>query len=144
MQTVLDRMRADLNDARRARDRLRTAVLSMTLAEAKNRQIELGRELTDEDMIDVVGRAIRRRREAASQIRDVGRTEHAEREEQEAGILMPYLPAQLPEDDVRQLARAAIADGAADIGAVMAIVMPQVRGRFDGREANRIVREELG
>jgi uncharacterized protein YqeY len=123
---------------------MRTAVLSMTLSEVRNRQIEMGREPTDEDVTEVVARAIRKRREAAEQIRAVGRTDLADKEEQEAALLMAYMPAQLSEAEVRQLVRDAIAGGAGNIGAVMGAIMPRVKGRFDGKETNRIVREELG
>lgn len=144
MSGLTERLRADLNSARRDRDKLRTAVLTMTLSEVRNRQIEMGREPTDEDVRDVVGRAIRKRREAAEQIRAVGRTDLADKEEREAALLMAYMPAQLSEAEVRQLVRDAIADGAGNIGAVMGAIMPRVKGRFDGKETNRIVREELG
>jgi uncharacterized protein len=144
MSKLLETMRADLNTSRRERDRLRTAVVSMTLAEAKNRQIELGRELTDEDVVEVVGRAVKRRREAAEQIRAAGREELAEKEEAEAALLAAYLPEALTEEEVRAIVREAIAGGATGMGAVMGAVMPRVKGRFDGRETNRIVREELG
>jgi hypothetical protein len=144
MSGLTERLRADLNSARRDRDRLRTAVLTMTLSEVMNRQIEMGREPTDEDVTDVVARAIRKRREAAEQIRAVGRTDLADKEEQEAALLMAYMPAQLSEAEVRQMVRDAIAGGAGNIGAVMGAIMPRVKGRFDGKETNRIVREELG
>jgi len=143
MSGLTERLRADLNSARRDRDKLRTAVLTMTLSEIKNRQIELGREPTDEDATDVVARAIRKRREAAEQIRAVGRTDLAHKEEQEAALLMAYMPAQLSEAEVRQMVRDAIAGGAGNVGAVMGAIMPRVKGRFDGKETNRIVREEL-
>lgn len=144
MSELGDRLRADLNAARRERDRLRTELLSMTLAEAKNRQIELGRELNDADVQEVIGRAIKKRREAAEQIRAAGRSELAEKEDREAELLTAYMPAQLSEGEVRALVRTAIAGGANNVGAVMSAVMPQLKGRFDGRETNRIVREELG
>jgi hypothetical protein len=144
MSGLTEQLRADLNSARRDRDRLRTAVLTMTLSEVMNRQIEMGREPTDEDVTDVVARAIRKRREAAEQIRAVGRTDLADKEEQEAALLMAYMPAQLSEAEVRQMVRDAIAGGAGNIGAVMGAIMPRVKGRFDGKETNRIVREELG
>jgi uncharacterized protein len=144
MSDQADRLRADLNTARRARDRLRTAVLSMTLSELRNREIELGREAVDADVLEVVGRAMKRRREAADQIRQAGRPELAEKEEAEAAILMAYMPAQLGEDEVRAMVRDAIAAGAANVGAVMSAIMPRLKGRFDGKETNRIVREELG
>jgi uncharacterized protein YqeY len=144
MSGLTERLRSDLNLARRERDRLRTLVLSTTLSEIKNRQIELGREPTDEDVTEVVGRAIKKRREAAEQIRAVGRTELADKEEQEAALLLPYMPAQLSESEVRQMVKDAIAGGANNVGAVMGVIMPGLKGRFDGRETNRIVREELG
>lgn len=144
MSELGDRLRADLNDARRQRDKLRTSVLTMTLSELKNREIELGRAATDEDVQEVVNRAVKRRREAADQIRAAGRGEMADREEQEAGVLTQYLPAQLSEDEVRRLVREAVASGAGNVGAVMGAIMPKLKGRFDGKEANRIVREELG
>jgi hypothetical protein len=143
MSGLTERLRADLNSARRDRDKLRTAVLTMTLSEIKNRQIELGREPTDEDAMEMVARAIRKRREAAEQIRAVGRTDLAHKEEQEAALLMVYMPAQLSEAEVRQMVRDAIAGGAGNVGAVMGAIMPRVKGRFDGKETNRIVREEL-
>jgi uncharacterized protein len=144
MSELSERLRADLNAARRERDKLRTLVLATTLAELRNREIELGRAAGDEDVLEVIARAIKKRREAAEQIRAAGRDEMAEKEEHEAELLKPYLPAQLTEAEVRALVREAVAAGANSVGAVMAAVMPKVKGRFDGRETNRIVREELG
>ncbi|CAN5792826.1 GatB/YqeY domain-containing protein [soil metagenome] len=144
MSELSERLRSDLNVSRRERDKLRTVVLSTTLSELRNREIELGREATDEDVVEIVGRAIKRRRDAAEQIRAVGRHEMADREEQEAAMLTHYLPTQLSEDEVRAYVREAVAGGATSMGAVMSAVMPKVKGRFEGRETNRIVREELG
>lgn len=143
MSELAERLRTDLNAARRDRDKLRTQLLSMTLAEMKNRQIELGRELTEADVTDVVGKAMKRRREAAEQIRAAGRIDLAEKEEQEAALLAQYMPAQMSEAEARSIIREAIAGGADNVGAVMSLVMPKLKGRFDGRETNRIVREEL-
>lgn len=142
--TLKDRLRSDLNEARKARDRARTAVLTMTLSEVRNREIELGRELQDADVVDVVAKAIKKRREAADQMRSAGRAELAEKEEQEAEVLESYTPEAMSEDEVRGIVREAIAAGADNMGAVMGAVMPRIKGRFDGKEANRIVREELG
>jgi uncharacterized protein len=144
MSELSDRLRADLNSARRERDKLRTSVLTMTLSEVRNREIEMGRDATDADVLEVVGRAMKRRREAAAQIREAGRTELAEKEEAEAAILQAYLPPQLSEDEVRAMVREAVAGGAADVGAVMKQVMPRAKGRFEGKALNRIVREALG
>jgi uncharacterized protein YqeY len=144
MSDLKTRLRDDLNNARRERDKHRTTLLTMTLSELKNREIELGREATDADVLDVVTKAVKRRKEAADQIRAAGRAEMADREEQEAAILGVYLPQQLTEEEVRTIARDAVAAGANNIGAVMSAMMPKIKGRFDGKEANRIAREALG
>jgi len=138
-----ERIRADLNQARRDRDKLRTTVLTTFLAEIRNREIELGRDAGDADVQPLLTTAIKRRREAAEQMRAGGREELAQKEDQEATLLQPYLPPQLGEDEVRQWVREAVAGGASDLGGVMKAVMPRVKGRFEGRELNRIVREEL-
>lgn len=142
--SLKDRLRTDLNDARRTRDKLRTTLLTTFLSEVRNREIELGREADDADVQALLTSAIKRRREAAEQMRSGGRTELAEREEQEAALLQAYLPPPLAEDEVRAMVREAIGGGATNLGAVMKQVAPRVKGRFEGRELNRIVQEELG
>ena len=137
-------LRNDLNAARKERDKLRTTVLTTFLSEIRNREIELGREASDEDVQPLLVTAIKRRREAAEQMRAGGREELAAKEEQESAMLQAYLPPQLSEEEVRAAVRDAIGGGAADLGAVMKAVMPRAKGRFDGRELNRVVREELG
>ena len=138
------RIREDLNNARRARDKQTTTLLSTLLSEIKNQKIEAGHELSDGEVTDVLTRAIKKRREAAEQMRAGHRLELAETEEREAAVLTAYLPPQLSEEDVRKLVRDAVTGGAENVGAVMKQIAPQIKGRFDGREANRIVREEIG
>jgi uncharacterized protein YqeY len=142
--TLKDTIREDLNAARRERDKLRTMVLTTLLAEIRNKEIDLGRELADGDVHAVVTTAIKRRREAAEQMRAGAREELAVMEDQEAAQLQAYLPPQLTEDDVRAMVREAIAGGAKDLGSVMKALTPRTKGKFDGRELNRIVREEIG
>jgi hypothetical protein len=142
--TLKERMRAELNEARRAKDRLRTTVLTTVLSDVRNREIELGREAADPDVVDVVARAIKQRREAAAQMRDAGRHELADKEEKEAELLDAYTPESLSEEEVRSMVREIVAGGADSIGAVMGQLMPRIKGRFEGGEANRIAREELG
>lgn len=142
--SLKDRLRDDLNAARRERDKARTLVLGTTLSEVRNREIELGHDAKDEDVQQVVQRAVKRRREAAEQMRSGNREDLAAREDQEAELLAKYLPAQLSEEEVRGFVKEAIAAGADSVGAVMGRIMPRIKGVFDGREANRIVREELG
>jgi hypothetical protein len=138
------RIRADMTTARKQRDRFRTTLLASTLSEIRNREIEVGREAEDADVIAVIGRAIKQRRESSTQMRDGGRAELADKEDREAGVLGGYLPPQLGEDEIRALVREAVAGGADNIGTVMSAIMPRIKGSFDGREANRIAREELG
>ncbi len=141
--SLKETLRADLNAARLDRDRERTLVLSTVLAEIRNREIETGGDLADGGVRAVVARAVRQRLDAAEQMRDAGREELAEREEGQAKVLRAYLPTELSEDEVREMVRSIVASGAGHIGAVMPRLMPQIQGRFDGRAASAIVRQEL-
>ncbi len=143
-ESLKERLRADLNAARKERDKFRTTVLSTFLSEVRNREIELGSEATDADIESLLTTAIKRRREASEQMRAGKREELAEKEEAEAALLQGYLPPQLDDAEVRAMVREAISEGARDIGAIMKAVMPRVKGRFEGRDLNRIAREELG
>ncbi len=138
-----NRLQADLNEARKARDKLRTLVLSTTLSELRNREIEVGGEADDEEVLSVIAKAVKRRKEASEQMRAGGRGELADRESQEAEILSGYLPEGLSEEEVRAMVREILGRGSRELGPVMGQLMARIKGRFDGKEANRIVREEL-
>lgn len=141
--SLIEQLRADLTTARKDRDKLRTTTLSTFLSEVKNKEIELGRGLADDDVRGLLTTAIKRRREASEQMRAGNRLELAEKEEQEGALLQAYLPPALDEDEVRALIASAVAGGAKDVGGVMKSVMPHTKGRFDGKELNRLVREAL-
>lgn len=141
--TLVEQLRADLTTARKDRDKLRTTTLSTFLSEIKNKEIDQGRPVSDEDVRGLLVTAIKRRREAAEQMRAGAREALAEKEEQEGVLLQAYLPPALGEDDVRGFIAEAIAGGATDVGGVMKAVMPRAKGRFDGKELNRLVREAL-
>ena len=143
MSDLLVRLQSDLNAARKAQDRDRVLVLGTLLSELKIRGIEVRRDLTDDDAVDVLRKAIKRRRESVEMYAKGGRAELAAKEQAEAAILESYLPAQADEGAVRDAVRAAIAAGAANVGAVMGRVMPQLKGRADGSVINAIAREEL-
>jgi uncharacterized protein YqeY len=138
------RLQADLIEARKSRDKLRTLVLSTTLSDLRNREIELGTDADDDVVADVVAKAIKRRKDAADQMSAAGRTELADKESVEAEMLQSYLPEGLTEDEVRAIIREVMAGGVRQFGPVMGAVMGRIRGRFDGKDANRLVREELG
>jgi len=138
------RLRADVNTARKERDKLRILVLSTILSDIRNKEIEVGGEVDDEGVLQVLTRAIKQRKDASEQMRGAGRDELADREDAQAAVLTEYLPEGMSEEDVRVIVRELIATGIDQIGPLMGRVMPRIRGRFDGKEANRIVREELG
>ncbi len=143
MDDLFQRIRRDLDDARKSRDRDRVRVLSMTVAELRNVEIDTRAELDRDGVEQVLARAIKKRREAAEQMRSAGRGELADTEEWEAELLGVYLPPPLTEEAVRALVREVVGSGATEMGAVMGRIMPTIRGRFDGKVASRIVREEL-
>ena len=143
VEALKTRIQSDLIRARKDRDRGRTLVLSTTLSELKNREIELGREASDNDAILVLTRGIKQRRESAEQMRSGARPDLADNEEAQAEILKGYLPEAISEDQVRLMIREVIAEGEDKMGAVMGLLMPRLKGRFDGREANRLVHDEL-
>lgn len=132
-----------MNAARKAQDKPGTLLLGTLLADVKNRSIELRRDLTDEEVREVLRRGIKRRRESIEMYERAGREELAARERDEVARLETYLPANVSDDEVRAAAAAAIAAGATTIGAVMGKLMPQFKGRAEGATINRIAREEL-
>ena len=144
MSELLARLQGDLNAARKSQDKAGTLLLGTVLSEVKNKKIELRREPTDVDVIEVLRKSIKRRRESVELYTKGGRKDLADKETAEATALEKYLPAQVSEDELRAAVRAAIAGGATQIGAVMGKVLPQFKGRADGSTINAIAREELG
>ncbi len=143
MSTLLARLQADLNTARKSQDSARTLVLGSLISDAKNRGIELRRDLTDDDVVEVLRKGIKRRRESIEAYVQGKRDDLAAKERAEVTTLEAYLPAPVGEDEIRAAVRAAVAGGAANIGAVMGKVMPQFKGRAEGGTISAIVREEL-
>ena len=138
------RLQGDLNNSRKAQDKASTLLLGTVLSEVKNKQIELRREPTDDDVVDVIRKAIKKRRESIDVYTKAGRADRAEAEKAEADALAKYLPAQVSEDELRTAVKAAIAGGANNIGAVMGKVLAQYKGKAEGGTINAIAREELG
>ncbi|HUP00244.1 MAG TPA: GatB/YqeY domain-containing protein [Gemmatimonadota bacterium] len=148
MSAIVERIAVDQRSALKAGDKMRLSTLRLALSDLKNRRIELGRDLTDEDALEVLTRAQKQRREAEEQYRKGGRQELAEREAAEAAILQEYLPEPLDDSGLDRLIEAAIAaTGATDVkemGKVMGRLMPEVRGRADGAVVSARVKERLG
>lgn len=137
------RIQSDLNASRKERDKVRILVLSTLLSEVRNKEIELGGEVDDEGVLQVLSRGIKQRKDASEQMRGADRGDLADKEDGQVQILTEYLPEGMSEEEVRAVVREIIVSGVNHMGTLMSQVMPRIRGRFDGRETNRIVREEL-
>jgi uncharacterized protein len=136
-------LRAALNAARKAQDKERTLVLGTIIAGLKNREIELRRPATDDEVIDVLRKGIKIRREAVEQYTAAKRQDLADVEEAQIKVLEEFLPPAVDPAEIRAAVRSAIAGGAKDIGKVMSQILPKYKGRADGKLINQIVREEL-
>jgi uncharacterized protein YqeY len=143
MADLLARLQTDLTTARRAQDKAQLLVLGSIISEIKNREIEIKRELTDEDVVEVLRKGIKRRRESIEMYDKGGRADLAGTERDEVEVLGKYLPASVDPDVIRAAVVAAIDAGATNVGAVMGKVMAQFKGRAEGGTINGIVREEL-
>jgi uncharacterized protein YqeY len=136
-------MQAALNAARKAQDKDRTRVLGTVLSSLKNRELELRQALTDADVVDVLRKQIKLRRDAVAQFEQAGRTELAEADTRQIRVIEEFLPPDVDPEEIRSAVRAAMADGTDEMGRVMGKVMPTFKGRADGKLINQIVREEL-
>ena len=132
-----------MNEARKRRDQARTLLLSTILSDVQNRELELNHPASDEEAADVLRRGVKRRRESIEQYEKGRRLDLAARERAEVQMLEEFLPAAVAPEEIRAAVRAAIAGGAQALGPLMAQVMPQFKGRADGKLVNQIVREEL-
>jgi len=149
MSALKDRLQADLTDAMKARDEVRLATLRMTLTALKTEEVAGGeaRELDDTEVLKVLGREAKKRRESAEAFDAGSRPELAARERAEGEVLEAYLPAQLSDEDLSALVAAAVAEtgaaGPAQMGQVMKVVTPQVAGRAEGGRVAAEVKRQL-
>jgi uncharacterized protein YqeY len=146
--TLRQRIESAMREAMLARDIRRTGTLRMAMAAFQNRRIELGRDLTDEDVVDVLSKQMKQRRESIEHFKAAGRDAMVQVEEEESAVIAEFLPQPLSAAELEELVRAAIAEtGAsmpADLGKVMGRVTPQTRGRADGKTVAELVRRQLG
>ncbi len=146
--TLRDRIQSDLHAAMLAKDEPRKAALRMLTAAIKNADIEAGSELTEGDLLVVVQRQVKQRRESIEEFRKGGRDDLAEREEAELEAFAGYLPKEADRGEISEAAHLTIketgASGPRDIGKVMPLLIKQFQGRADGRVISEIVRELLG
>lgn len=147
--SLKSRLHADLNSAMKSRDELTTATLRMALTAVTNEEVagKTARELSDDEVLRVLTREGKKRREAAEAYEAAGRAELAAREKAEGEVLARYLPAQLDDAELSELVQAAISEAGAtsprEMGAVMKVVQPKVAGRADGKRVSEEVRRQL-
>ena len=150
MPELKDRLKSDLTAAMRARDELTTATLRMTLTAVTNEEVAgtSARVLTDDEIVRVIAREAKKRREAAEAFDQAGRVELADRERAEGVVLDHYLPTQLSDAELGAIVTAAVAEAGAttvrELGAVMKLVQPRVAGQADGKRVSEAVRAQLG
>jgi uncharacterized protein YqeY len=153
MAELKDRLQSDLTESIKARDEVRSGTIRMVLSAITNEEVsgKEARELTDDDVITVLGREAKKRREAAEAYDDAGRAELADKERAELVVIEGYLPEQMSDDELTAIVEAAIsevaatgAEGGRAMGAVMKIVQPKVKGRADGSVVAAKVKSALG
>lgn len=141
--SLKEKLQSDMHQAMRARDRVRVSVLRMLRSSIGYEEIDKKRELDDSAVLDIISRQVRQRRESIQMYKDANRQELVDKETQELHILQEYLPAQLTDDELTALAQEIIlqvgASGPRDKGRVMGRLMPQVRGKAQGGDVNRVV-----
>jgi uncharacterized protein YqeY len=148
MSALLDRLLEDIKSAMKARDQRTLGLLRMLHADLKNQRIHLRHDLSDQEVEQVLGRAVKQRRDSVEQYTAAGRQELAEQEAWEIEVIQRYLPTPLSAAELAALVDAAIAElpegERANLGKVMRAAMARVQGRADGKVVNTLVRERLG
>jgi hypothetical protein len=153
MSALKDQLQSDLTTAIKSRDEVTAATIRMALTAITNEEVsgKEARALSDDDVLTVLGREAKKRREAAEAYDAASRPELADRERAELQVIARYLPQPLTDDEVRSIVEAAVAEATAGgasggqaMGAVMKIVQPQVKGRADGGAVAAMVKTALG
>jgi uncharacterized protein YqeY len=142
-QTLEARLGEDLKTALRARDEARVAAIRFLRAAAKNRQIELGHALSDEELLEVIRKQVKQRQDAIAQFREAGRQDLVEKESRDLAVLLGYLPRQLDRQEIEANARQVMAElgatGPADVRRVMPVLLGRLKGQAEGRLVSEVV-----
>ena len=143
-----DALFEDMKRAMKEGNRSAVNAIRMTINAIKNREIELGRELSDDEIAQVIASQIKKREEAIEQFKQGNRWDLVTEETKQVELLKAYLPEQLSEEELERMIDEAIKEVGAtspkDLGKVMRVIMPRVRGRADGSLVNQMVRRKLG
>ncbi|WP_457569240.1 GatB/YqeY domain-containing protein [Desulfurobacterium sp.] len=142
-----ERLIKDMKEAMKAKDKVKLSTIRMINSLIKNAEIDKRGELTDEEIVSLLQKYAKQRRESIELYEKGGRQDLVEKEKAELAIVESYLPEQMGEDEIRKIVEEAIAETGAsspkDLGKIMKIVMPKVKGKADGSVVNRIARELL-
>ena len=145
--SLQERLSEDLKDAMRQKDEIRRSTIRFVRAAIHNQEIDKGDALNDDEIIGVLSRMVRQHQESISEFKKADRQDLVGKEEAELRIVREYMPEQIPEEKLADLAREAIsqtgASGPGDFGKVMGLLMPQLRGRADGAQVSSVVRQLL-
>jgi len=145
--SLKQRIDRDTREALKKKDSLRLSVLRMLKSEIKYKEIEKGSELSDDEVISVLSSSVKRRKDSIQQFEKGERDDLVSREKAELELVLKYLPEQLTEEELSQIINQAIkelnASGPSDLGKVMRQIMPEVRGRADGKRVNQMVSSQL-
>ena len=145
--SIKDTLTNDMKEAMKAKEKDRLAVILMVRGAIKQIEIDSKKELYDEAVIGVISKEVKMRKDSVEEFKKGGREDLVAKTEAEIAVLMPYLPQQLSEDEIRSLVQAAVeqvgASSPKDMGKVMGVLMPKVKGRADGKLVNTIVKEAL-
>lgn len=147
--SLKEKIYSDLTEAIKAKDEAKTSTLRMLKAEIMKHEVSGGqkKEATDEDVLSILQKQVKQRKDSEQQFRDGDRTEMADKEAKEAEILQQYLPEQLNEEEIKTIVKEGIeqtgASSKADMGKVMGAIMPKLKGKADGKIVNQIVMQLL-
>ena len=143
MAALTDKVRADMTEAMKAQEKERLSTLRMLQSALKNEQINLGHELSDEEAMTVIRKAVKQRQDSVEQFTNAGRTEMAAKEQSEMELLRTYLPAELSaeelESGIREIIEATGAQSKKDMGKVMKEATARFKGRVDGKKVQEVV-----
>ena len=146
--SLLDQLTQDMKAAMKAGDKNRLATIRLLRGNLKDEAMNQQKELSEDEELDVLSKAAKKRRESIQAYKDAGREDLAEKESEELKVIEAYLPQPLSRDEVEAIVDAAIQEVGAktmkDMGKVMPVVMKQVKGRADGKVVNELVRQKLG
>lgn len=145
--SLSERLNEDMKQAMKSQDKFKLSVIRMVKASIKNLEIDQHKTLDDNEVLDVISREIKQRKDSLQEFKQAGRDDLVQKLEAEIAILMEYMPQQLSEEEIKVIVQQTIqevgATSKADMGKVMGALMPKVKGRADGKLVNQLVQQSL-